>query len=75
MKVKDLIKKLEGYEDFDLEFNIDCVNLDLKEPEKYFPYTTTINNICLDDICWSDNVLTLGYAENIYFHRVLEMER
>ena len=74
MKVKDLIEKLKGYEDFDLSFGIDCVNLDLEGKYKYCPYTETIEEIVIDDVCYSENEITLGYKEKRYFHRVTEME-
>lgn len=73
MKVGELIEKLKGYEDFDIEFGISSVNLDLEKPYKYFPYTETVSKIVIDDICYSDKEIRLGYEDNVYFHRVSEM--
>lgn len=74
IKVKELISKLKGYEEFEIEFGIASVNLDLKEPQKYFPYTETVTEIVIDDICYSEKEILLGYKEKRYFHRVTEME-
>lgn len=62
MKVSDLIKKLEPYKDFELNFTI---HLDVKEEvldKRLYPYPQDNYDaeICIDDIGYSDNVVLIG---------------
>ena len=74
MKVKELIERLKDYEDFNIEFDVNCVNLNLEEPHKYVPYIEVLSDIVIDDICYSEKEICLGYKDKAYFHRVSKMD-
>lgn len=62
MKVKELIKMLEGYEDFDIELTVHRRLSDevLKRLTYPFPYENIDTELELDDIGYSNNVVCLG---------------
>ena len=53
MKVGDLIKALQGYEDFDIA-------LAFEKPSSTFPDITTISNVVIWDVSYSDKQVVLG---------------
>lgn len=59
MQVKDLIKKLESYRDFDLEFQF----TDGYEPNYGFPIIRVFQNIDVDDIGHSDKIVLISGEE------------
>lgn len=53
MKVGDLIKALQGYEDFDIA-------LAFEKLSSTFPDITTISNVVIWDIAYADKKIVLG---------------
>ena len=62
MKAKELIKMLEGCEDFDIKLTVYRKLSDevLKKLSYPYPYENIETELELDDIGYSDNVVCLG---------------
>ena len=62
MKAKELIKMLEGFEDFDIKLTVHRRLSDevLKHLTYSYPYEIIETELELDDIGYSDNVVCLG---------------
>ena len=62
MKAKELIKMLEGFEDFDIELTVHrrLSEEELKALTYPYPYEIIKTELELDDIGYSDNVVCLG---------------